>query len=134
MNRILQQLTVGSLDDAATNAPTDGLDLGSPMAMLPVFGNLLLIIAVILAGAWLLKKLVKPGMHGSSAIEIVAAQNIGNRERILVVNVGEKQLVVGSTPTSVTTLYVPESPLLRSSENNGSFAKKLRESLARGKQ
>ncbi|MEM7277212.1 MAG: flagellar biosynthetic protein FliO [Pseudomonadota bacterium] len=141
MNRLLQQFTVGSLDDAsatinnaATSAATEGLDLGSPLAMLPVFGNLLLIIAVILAGAWLLKKLVKPGIHGSNAIEIVAAQNIGNRERVLVVNVGDQQLVVGSTPNSVTTLYVPETPLLNSSENPGSFAKKLRDTLAGGKQ
>ncbi len=141
MNRILKQLTVGSQDDssatlnnAAASASADGLDLGSPLAMLPVLGNLLLIIAVILAGAWLLKKLMKPGIHGSNAIEIVAVQSIGNRERVLVVNVGEQQLVVGSTPNSVTTLYVPDTPLLRSDENNGSFARKLRDSLARGKQ
>lgn len=72
--------------------------------------KLLVVIAVILALAWLARQV--PTLRRSSGpITILGGLNIGNRERIVLVEVHGERVLLGVTPGSVTTLHVLERSL-----------------------
>ena len=84
--------------NAATTAPA------SPGSMLQVMTGLLLVLGVLVAAAWGLKKF-GAGKHANpGAIRVVGGLPVGNRERILVVEVADQWIVVGVTPTTITAL------------------------------
>lgn len=67
--------------------------------------KLLVVIAVILALAWLARQV--PTLRRSSGpITILGGLNVGNRERIVLVEVHGERVLLGVTPGSVTTLHV----------------------------
>lgn len=76
----------------------------SPGSMLQVMTGLLLVLGLLAAIAWSMKKF-GAGKHASAgAIRVVGGLPVGSRERILVVEVADQWIVVGVTPTSITAL------------------------------
>ena len=65
---------------------------------------LVLIVAMIAAVAWLLKRLGMARAAGGSTIRVVSGVNLSNRERILVVEIADQWIVVGVTAGSINTL------------------------------
>ncbi len=81
----------------------------APSAVTGQMGSLiigmLLILAVIAATAWLLKR-ISPRTYGlSSILRVVGGVAVGQRERVVIVEVGSTWLVVGVAPGSVTALH-----------------------------
>ena len=76
----------------------------SPAGMLQVMIGLMLVLGVLVVLAWGMKKISGGKQVGSGAIHIVGGINVGNRERILVVEVANEWIVVGVTATSITAL------------------------------
>src|SRR4051812_294571 len=68
--------------------------------------SLLLVLAVIFGAAWALKRLRGVGQRGASTLRIVANLSLGPKERAVLIQVGQQQLLVGVAPGQVTTLYV----------------------------
>lgn len=95
------------------------------------------IIILILVLAWGFRRMRLPGATGATnGIKIISALPVGTRERIVLLQVGKQQLLVGMGPGHMETLHVLEQPL---SETNGgkelsnfagSFAGKLRQAMA----
>jgi len=97
-------------------------------SLLQLVLGLLLVLAVIVLIAWLLRRL--PGWNSSvnGALKIVAALPVGQRERVVVVQVGEQQLLIGVAAGQVELLHLLEQPLPDSSAaqpGNGKFAQRL---------
>jgi flagellar protein FliO/FliZ len=66
---------------------------------------LLLVLGLLIGLAWLLKRYgPKPG-GGLANLRVVGALNIGGRERIMVVEVGDQWIVVGASPGRVNALH-----------------------------
>lgn len=66
---------------------------------------LLLVLGLLIGLAWLLKRYgPKPG-GGLANLRVVGALNIGGRERIMVVEVGDQWIVVGAAPGRVNALH-----------------------------
>jgi len=66
---------------------------------------LFFVIALLLGGAWVLKRFGPRGFGGgSNTVKLVGALSVGARERILVVEVGEQWIVVGASPGSMNAL------------------------------
>lgn len=92
---------------AAPETPPPAFDVGS---LVNLGIKLLVVIAVILALAWLARQV--PTLRRSSGpITILGGLNIGNRERIVLVEVHGERVLLGVTPGSVTTLHVLERSL-----------------------
>lgn len=80
---------------------------------------LVVVLALILALAWMIQKLRLGGgmMMGGSfgrtnqPIRVVCSQSLGAKERIAVVEVAGKQLVLGITPQNINLLTELEQPL-----------------------
>jgi flagellar protein FliO/FliZ len=74
--------------------------------------SLLLVVGLILALAWLARRM--PGMQrgaGSTQLKVVASVALGARERAVVVDVGGTQLLLGVGSGGVRTLHRLEQPL-----------------------
>lgn len=101
--------------------------------------GLILILALIAGAAWLVKRFGNFKVGAQGRMKIVGGLSLGTRERVVLLQVGEQQLVVGVTPGRIQTLHVLDEPLsvdsttLESSavskrlvqENKNSFAEKL---------
>ncbi len=89
------------------------------------------IVLALIAGAAALLKRVTPGRFGASnLLKPVATLAVGPRERVVVVEMGETWLVLGITPSSVTTLHTlpkGELPVLpTAADDRSAFATVLR--------
>ncbi len=95
-----------------------------------------LVIAGIFALMYLLRKLNHLPGKGTSAIQVVGGIPLGAREKLVLVQVGETQLLVGMAPGQLRTLHVFDKPVVEpaSSGNGGAgFAAVLGSLAPRGK-
>jgi flagellar protein FliO/FliZ len=89
-------------------APTAPVDAGS---ILEVVLGLVVVLLAIGASAWVLRYVLRfqPGMNGQ--LRVLAGLSMGPREKIVLLKVGDTQLLVGVAPGRVHTLHVLERPL-----------------------
>jgi len=65
---------------------------------------LIFIIIVILVCAWLLRRLGGNQFHGNSAIEVKASHMLGTKERLVIIKVDGRHLLLGVTPQNIQRL------------------------------
>ena len=65
---------------------------------------LILVVGLIAAAAWLLKRLGMTRNASGTTVRIVSGVSLSNRERILVVEVADQWIVVGVAPGCINTL------------------------------
>ena len=115
-------------------AEESGRAVVNPLATL---GKLALALVVVLAVFWLFARVMRQfqgfqgGMH--HGLKIVGALSVGQRERVLVVQAGDEQLVLGVTSTQINTLHVLDKPLTQGTPQAGQsdFKAKLSSALKR---
>jgi len=83
--------------------------LGGQLAQM-VFG-LLLVVGLIFFLAWLLRRMQGAAPKGGQVIEIVGSRALGPRDRLLLVQVGKEQILIGHTPGSIEALHVMVEPV-----------------------
>ncbi|MFM5788209.1 flagellar biosynthetic protein FliO [Aeromonas veronii] len=71
----------------------------------------LMVVGLILVLGFLLKKSKLATAMGGGQMRVIASLPVGYKEKLLVVKVGEQQLLVGVTPQQVNFLYRLEEPL-----------------------
>jgi flagellar protein FliO/FliZ len=102
-----------------------------------IFG-LIVVIAAILATGFLLRRVGRLSSSMPGALRVVAGLNVGARERVIVVQVGEQQLLLGVAPGRVQTLHVLPQPLAPSAGTAAvgmdQFAERLSRLMKRGQQ
>lgn len=74
--------------------------------------SLVIVLAAVFAAAWAVRRLRNFGKFGAGAIEIVADVAVGTKERAVLVQVGNQQLLLGVAPGRVTTLHVLAEPVV----------------------
>ena len=81
-----------------TNAP--------PIDWLRMSGSLLLVIALLLGMLWMLKRLkaMQEKHSGPRHMELLETLSVGVRQKIALVRVGSRQVLVGMTPGQFTAL------------------------------
>lgn len=93
--------------------------------------GLFFVIAIFLAGIWLLRKLGPLSPLGNNQFRIVGGLSLGGRERVVVLQTGEKQLVLGVSPGRINALHVLEGDdvlAVQTPDNNlKSFAQRLKQ-------
>lgn len=95
--------------------------------------GLLVILAVIGGAAWAFKRFgnFQTGVQGK--LKVVGGISLSSRERIVLLQVGSQQLVVGVAPGQIQTLHVLDEPLPTDgeSENTPSFSTRLQSAMAK---
>lgn len=90
-------------------------------------GGLILVVMVIFLLAWMMRKM-NLTQHGKSGlIRIVAGLSVGSRDRIVLLQVGSEQLLLGLSPGKIEKLHTLQKPLEldQDSSPDSSFASKL---------
>lgn len=72
---------------------------------------LLLVLGLILLFAWLLRRMGRFGIGNRGAIRYLGALAVGQRERVVLIQVGETQLLLGVAQGRVSMLHRLESPI-----------------------
>ena len=122
----LPAVAAPALEQSAQSSPPVGIP-----GVLGFGVSLILVIVAILVVGWLYAQM--RGVRGASSnvINILASQSLGSKEKIVLVEVGDKQIVVGMTAAHLQTLHVFEEPVVSSAERagNSAFAERLLKTL-----
>ncbi|WP_339878943.1 MULTISPECIES: flagellar biosynthetic protein FliO [Pseudidiomarina] len=104
-------------------------ELGNGLALLgQVTVVLLLIIGIILLCAWLFRKMAGVTQSGSSLLNVVSSVAVGQRERVVIVEVNKTWLVLGVANGQVTKLH--ELPAQEQPEKHlNGFAARLQQAI-----
>jgi flagellar protein FliO/FliZ len=70
--------------------------------------SLLLVVMLLLALAWALRRVNRLQPQGAASLRLVGGLSVGARERILLVEAEDKRLLVGVSPGGLRTLLVLE--------------------------
>ena len=74
--------------------------------------GLAVVLALLIASLWLLKRLSMPRGAASGLMRVVSGTPIGPRERVVILEIGSTWLVLGVAPGHVSTLAeIPRQPL-----------------------
>ncbi|NCE89780.1 flagellar biosynthetic protein FliO [Pseudomonas sp. L13] len=95
--------------------------------------GLLLVIGLIFVLAWLMRRVQRIGPGNSQVIELVGSRALGPRDRLVLVQVGEEQILLGITPGRITPLHVLKTPVdaVKTEAATPEFAQRLMELLGK---
>ncbi|GAB2870248.1 flagellar biosynthetic protein FliO [Paraburkholderia jirisanensis] len=101
MNAINRAAQVASNVGAGTAVPALGAG-----AVLQTLLALVVVIGLVFGCAWLARRLgLQPGSQRGGLIKTVGATSLGGKERVAVVEIGDRWLVLGAAPGNVRLLY-----------------------------
>ncbi len=128
-------------------APLTALAAEPQVAVTPVLANsgsvssqlgqmllgLLLVIGLIFMLAWLLRRVQQIGPRSNQVIKLLANQALGPRERLVLVQVGNEQVLLGLSAGRITPLHVMKEPvhLADAEPATPEFAQRLMELLGK---
>ncbi|MCW3150311.1 flagellar biosynthetic protein FliO [Stutzerimonas stutzeri] len=106
-------------------------DMGAQLSKLLL--GLLLVVGLIFLLAWLLRRVQQLNPRGTQVIKLVSSQALGPRERLVLVQVGSEQVLIGLSAGRITPLHVLKEPvhLPDSEPANPEFAQRLMELLGK---
>ena len=90
-------LAAASARAAADSTPSAG-------SLLQVLLGLVAVLALMAGVAWLMKRIGMARGAGSSVAKIVGGVSVGNRERVMVIEVADQWIVIGVAPGRVNAL------------------------------
>lgn len=94
--------------------------------MLTLGVGLLAVIAIIYGCAWIVRRMNGLTGMNNQAIKVVSVMALGARERIALIEVGGKQVLIGVTPSTIRTLHVFDEPVVSADNTSTSdFARRL---------
>ncbi|MCW8333516.1 flagellar biosynthetic protein FliO [Vibrio paucivorans] len=103
--------------------PASQLDLATTL------GSLLFVIAFILFLAWLLKRMRVPTLMNQKGLSVVRQLPVGTKERIMIVQAGEEQFLVGVTAQSIQLISKLDNPISQEDAETVPFSNQLAQLL-----
>lgn len=112
-------------------APTLGGGVSSANPFSVLFA-LALILALIFASAWVMKRLGGINVSGNG-MKVLTGMSVGPREKVLLLEVGDKQILIGVASGNVSHLQTFDTPVIEvDSAAPGDFSQRLRALVAAG--
>jgi len=118
-------LYLGPVFCQSFEANAEGAGLSNPTSIVSIFLSLLLVIAIVFVFAYLMRRF-NVTHSGSSQLKVVASMMAGTRERVLVIDVGGEQHLLGITSHNINHLAKLDNPLPSEKNTTGeNFKDKL---------
>lgn len=116
-----------SADKRVKTAAGNGLVMADPVT---VIGGLLLVLLLIVVIGWVIRRMGGMTSLGGQSMKIIAALSVGSREKVLLIEVGDKQILLGVAPGRVSCLQTFETPVIDSNTPvAGDFASTIKHLL-----
>ncbi|OEC37125.1 flagellar protein FliO/FliZ [Pseudomonas cuatrocienegasensis] len=127
----LQSFAAEPVTQAAQTLPSVGSGITGQLLQLLL--GLGLVVGLIFLLAWLMRRVQQITPRGGQVIKIVASQALGPRERLLLVQVGHEQVLLGLTAGRISPLHVMAEPVHLPDAEPASteFAQRLMELLGK---
>jgi len=87
---------------AYTPTPPAAVSSGSVMQ---IIFSLILVLAAVAVVAWIMKRINLPQHGAASLLKVISGVAVGQRERIVLVEINDTWLIVGVAPGQVSTLH-----------------------------
>ena len=116
-------------ETAAANISRSPVGAGSVLQMV---AGLALVVILIFALAWAVRRFGNVNSNARGALRVIGALSMGARERVVLIEAGDKQILLGIAPGRVQTLHVLEEPIRTqpaSVPQSGGFAERLRTAM-----
>jgi flagellar protein FliO/FliZ len=128
----LSSLPLHAIAAAATDSSASASSASaSAGGMLQVILGLGLVLAAIAGCAWLLRRVGTSHASGAGTIRVIAGAPVGQRERVVLVEVADTWLVIGVAPGNVTALHTMPKGSIAADEGDAvtrpSFSRWLRQ-------
>jgi len=120
---------------AALNTTTLSTDPMSGGYLMQLVVGLFVVLICIVALAWLAKKMNRFHSLTGDTLKVIGGLSMSSRERIVLLQVGEEQLLLGVSPGRINTLHVLDKPVdvtgkQVDGETGSSFLEKFKDSMA----
>ncbi len=118
-------------EPAVQGLPSAGSGITGQLVQLLL--GLVLVIGLIFLLAWLMRRVQQITPRGGQVIKIVASQALGPRDRLVLVQVGGEQVLLGLTAGRINALHVMNEPVHLPDAEPASteFAQRLMELLGK---
>ena len=80
-------------------------------SMFKVIGGLLIVILSIFACAWFYRRFANLQSVNHDALKVIGGLSVTQKDRVVLLQVGEQQLLIGVSPGRIQTLHVLDNPL-----------------------
>lgn len=125
---IMQPLSAAVVSSAAPTVAPAYVDPFNSGSLMQLVAGLILVVALILSLAWFLRRFT--GLPGQNkALRVVASVPLGTREKLVLVQAGDKQLLLGVAPGRVNLIESCDEPLIDTTVSGGEFAARLQQAL-----
>ncbi|WP_232300025.1 flagellar biosynthetic protein FliO [Colwellia sp. MT41] len=111
-------------DKTVNNSPEVGKHVMANMDSGRMILSLLMVLALIISCAFVLKRF-NFSQQGISQLKLITSLSLGNKERLIVVQVGEQQLLLGVTAQKISLLDKLSEPLAQQSINTADLPKNI---------
>lgn len=99
-------------------------------SLMQLLSGLILVVTLIFVLAWFVRRFT--GLPGQNrALKVVASVPLGTREKLVLVQAGGKQLLLGVAPGRVNLIESYDEPLIDQAAQGGEFATRLQQVLNR---
>lgn len=110
---LLLSSTAFAQESLVTDTPEVGKHVMANMDAGSMILSLLMVLALIIVSALVLKRF-NIVQQGGSQLKVITSLSLGAKERVIVVQAGEKQLLLGVTAHNITVLDTLTEPLVES--------------------
>lgn len=87
-------------------------ELFSAAYLAQVLGSLLLVFLCLFAVIYLLRRVNRVGGGANAALRVIGSASVGQREKVVLIEAGKEQLLLGVAQGSVRTLHVFSEPVV----------------------
>lgn len=127
----------GAAEQTERQSPLGTEPLGAGYVVELMVGLVIVLAAVFLL-AWVLRRMGHFSGSLSGSMKVLGGLSVGQRERVVLIQVGETQLLLGVAPGSVQRLHQLDEPLSvnetpRSTPTQSGFAEKLAAVIKQGR-
>ena len=108
---IILGLVFSAIAQAQEKVPVVGGAVSGGMNAVSMILSLLMVLAVIIVSAYMLKRF-NVIQHSTQGLKVVASLPLSTKEKLVVVQVGEKQLLLGVTSQQINLIESLDEPLI----------------------
>lgn len=101
---VMAALATQLVRTASAVEPGGASAVAAPGGLFQVMLGLSLVLGLLVAAAWAIKRFGPKRLTGGAAVKIVGGISLGGRERVLVLEVADQWIVVGAAPGRVNAL------------------------------